>query len=163
MNAAFNYAKSQLLGLTFEPFSYTQHGLQYRWQVSAWVTWLCRWLVGIAEPLAQAVFEHYVRVEPAPLLPEAIVSRNLLTSGDGMVIDVDYDDTALLIDTIHVHNNSVQTYTVIAKAAANGKTYTLPFAAGVGVDQSISRGAQNRLGITITPNGRFDGVDWSIN
>ena len=93
----------------------------------------------------------------------ATVTKNLYFSGDGFVIDVDYDNVALTILTIHLINNSARNYTIITTTTNNNqKTYTLNVPTATTIDQNIPQNQANKLGVTIDAQGRFDGVEWSV-
>ena len=93
----------------------------------------------------------------------AVVRKQLAYMDDGaLIVAFDYDDVDLRIISIHVENNSARTYVVSATAVGTGRNYTLEIAPGT-IDQSIPAGAANRLGLSVTPSGKLDGVEWSIS
>lgn len=56
----FNYAKNQVLGLSFEPFTYACCGYRYEW--NSWVSLLCRFLMWAGmEQTAKVIFVRFVR------------------------------------------------------------------------------------------------------
>lgn len=90
-----------------------------------------------------------------------MITKNLDIRGDGFKIDVDYDEINLTVLTIHIINGSNKDYIVSATATNTGKNYTLMIPANTTIDQAIPQGAQTKLGVSITANGRFDGVEWT--
>jgi len=91
-----------------------------------------------------------------------MVTKNLYINGDGFTIDVDYDEVALTILVIHLNNNSERDYTVKATATSNGRSYSVTVPAQTTINQAIPQGAATKLGVTVTANGRFDGVEFTV-
>lgn len=90
------------------------------------------------------------------------VTRNLVyQDGGALVVNLDYDDTTLRILSIHVENNSAQDYIVSATATATGRNYTLTIPPGI-IDQPVPQNTVDRLQLSVTPSGKLDGVQWSI-
>lgn len=83
--------------------------------------------------------------------------------GDGLTVSFDYDDVTFRILTVHVVNEAARSFVVNAFAAANNKNYQFTINAGVELHQAVPQNAANRLGLSVTPSGKLDGVEWSIS
>lgn len=94
----------------------------------------------------------------------AIVTRVMAGDGDpvrGYVrFEVDYDDVNLRLTALRCINNSTEACWGKVLKNSNGRTYERTFAANTTTTLTIPTGAAGRLTITITPNGKIDGVDY---
>lgn len=96
----------------------------------------------------------------------AILTREMgrcFDQGAAAVLTIDYDDALLRITAVHLVNpTSLPVYATARRGDGSGQTYTLNAAPGQTVDVAVPGGAQARLDITITANGRLDGVGYTF-
>lgn len=96
----------------------------------------------------------------------AIQTREMgrcLDNGVAAVLTIDYDDALLRITGVHLVNpTTFPVYATARRAAGSGQTYTLNAPPGQTIDVVVPGNAQARLDITITANGRLDGVAWTF-
>lgn len=88
----------------------------------------------------------------------------VLASMDGglFALSFDYDDVSMSILTIHVVNTNTRPYSITATSTSTGKVYSIAVQANTTVNKSIPTNQANRLGLSVTPSGKLDGVEWSI-
>lgn len=99
----------------------------------------------------------------------AIQTRTLYDT-PGVHIEYDYDDAALRLTQVRVVNRTDTAggdilphsiYVEARRASGGGQTYSATYAPGSHTI-NVGTGGNNRLGITILPNGRVDGVTWRV-
>ena len=94
----------------------------------------------------------------------AIITRQIASVDDGaLVLSYGYDDQDLKIDNITAANTGARAYTVTATSTTNGATYSTTVQAGETIDQVIPQSEAAALQLSIAPNGKLAGVDWSIS
>jgi len=85
-------------------------------------------------------------------------------SGNTASISFSYDNVNLRILSFTALNPTSKTIAFSATSTSNNKNYSgtiPPNTASVTI--SMTAGAQNRLDISVTPSGKLDGVEYSIN
>lgn len=94
----------------------------------------------------------------------ALITKNLAYfDNGGFIIDYEYDDVALQVTRVIVSNSGKRDYDITVISTNNRRSYNINSSKLVGIiDQSIPNGAQNRLGLSVTPSGKLDGLEWSI-
>lgn len=100
----------------------------------------------------------------------AIQTKTLWTASDPTNPDnvadlqISYDDVLLRITNVTLHNPTSKTIRYSATSNSNGKNYsgTIPPNTPTTSFNINNANAQNRLNITITANGRLDGVEYNL-
>lgn len=97
----------------------------------------------------------------------AIITRSLGSLVDDVtgltaVLEVQYDNVALLLTAIRCINPTPVAVQLTATQTSNDREYTQTFPAGQTTTLTIPTGQAARLSITITANGRLDGVEYHI-
>lgn len=90
-------------------------------------------------------------------------------SGGQVVLSYDWDDALLrllrvvMTSTIPVDASQPNTGRIDARRAnGTGQAYFLECSPGQTVEQNIPGNTATRLGVTVTPSGKLDGVAWSF-
>jgi hypothetical protein len=84
-------------------------------------------------------------------------------AGGVATLDYVYDDVTLLMISVTIVNGTSQTAHLEAQSTANGRSYQTDVPPGQTQTTTIPGGAANRLQLTVTPNGRLDGVEYHFN
>lgn len=85
-------------------------------------------------------------------------------SGNIASISFAWDDVSMSVISFTALNPTSKTISFSATSTSNGKNYhgtVLPNTAETTI--SMTPGAQNRLDLVVTPSGKLDGVEYSIN
>lgn len=79
-------------------------------------------------------------------------------------LSISYDDVLLRILSVTIRNPTSKTVNYSAKSTSTGRTYsgTIPPNRPKTTVTLNNTQAQNRLDITITANGRLDGVEYNL-
>lgn len=93
----------------------------------------------------------------------AVITRNLAYfAGASVEFQIDYDDVNMLLLAIRCINNSAQAAYGKAYHLATGRMYDSYFPANQTTFIEIPTGPQTRMQVSITGNGRMDGVDYTL-
>jgi len=100
----------------------------------------------------------------------AVINKTLWQAADPTApenvatLSIEYDDALLRILSLTVTNPTSKTVNWSATSTNNGRNYrgTIPPQTPSTVLTINNAQAQNRLAITITPNGRVDGVEYNV-
>lgn len=100
----------------------------------------------------------------------AILTKTLWTASDPTNpqnvadLQISYDDVLLRITRVAAHNPTSKTMTYSVTSLSNGRNYngSVPPNTAEAAFNINNNNAQNRLNITITANGRLDGVEYSL-
>ena len=95
----------------------------------------------------------------------AILTKNLAVltdEGQTALVDLDYDNVALTLVAVHVTNPTARAIFVSGVVAKNGRSFSQTFAAGQTTTLNLPQNPANKLDITITPNGRINGVEYNV-
>jgi len=100
----------------------------------------------------------------------ALVAKTLWQAADPTApenvaaLSIEYDDVLLRIVSVTITNPTSKAVNWSATSTSNGKTYngSIPAQTPETVFSINNQQAQNRLNITITANGRVDGVEYDI-
>jgi len=93
----------------------------------------------------------------------ATVTRFAGGNGLGGLVYYDYDDATLYLTAARCINGGPLPVTIQVTQVGNRRTYSRTCPAGQTTSQNIGTNAAQRLELTVTPNGRLDGIDWSIS
>ena len=92
----------------------------------------------------------------------AIQTKTLGGFGPDVRFELDYDDAKLILVALRCINNSASAAWGQAVATANGRTYGMRFPPQQTTEVAIPNHPQQKLDITVTANGRLDGVEYSL-
>jgi hypothetical protein len=101
-------------------------------------------------------------------MPVAIQTRTIGVAhdpptGTSAELQIEYDDVTLRLTLIRIVNPTpFAAYVQARRAAGGGQVYTLSAPAGQTVEQTIPGQSASRLDVTITTNGRVDGVSYDF-
>ena len=94
----------------------------------------------------------------------ATITRKVGGDGDAqrgyVEFQIDYDDRKNYLTALRCINSSTEAAWGQATLVADGRSYDMRFPAGQTTYIAIPTGAAQRLGITVDPRGRIDGVEY---
>lgn len=87
------------------------------------------------------------------------------TTDTRATISFTWDDVSLRILAFIFTNPTSKVLTFSATSTSNGKNYSgaIPANTAESIITINNQNAQNRLNVTVTPNGRLDGVEYNID
>lgn len=80
----------------------------------------------------------------------------------GFTLSYTYDDTTMTIQQIDAINNTDKTFVMSATRQDNGQNYQFTSDPHTEIHQVMPQGAQTKLGLSLTPEGKLLGVDWGM-
>lgn len=93
----------------------------------------------------------------------ATVTRFAGGNGLGGLVYYDYDDATLFMTAARCVNGGPVAVTIQVTQTATTRTYSRACPAGQTTEQKIGTNAAQRMALTVTPNGKLDGIDWEIH
>lgn len=93
----------------------------------------------------------------------ATVTRFAGGNGLGGLVYYDYDDATMYLRAARCVNAGPIDVTIQITQTVNARAYSRVCAAGQTTEQKIGTNAAQRMALTVTPNGRLDGIDWEIH